>query len=100
MRPIPIPTGYADAIHPEAFTKVLGAPITGDLNDPEVSALEVVWHPTVLRGERLTAARSLWLPDDNERLALAGEALIALTITLPAHPPISIHVEDIPNANH
>lgn len=93
MRPIPIPAGYAEALHPESLQSVLGAPDTGSLVDEEVAALEVVWFPQYIHDRQIVAARSLWIPTDGERARIAAGELITLTVTANFHPPVALDVE-------
>lgn len=93
MNPIPIPAGYAQALHPEAQQTVLGAPDTGSLVDDEVAALEVVWFPSAIHGTTRVAVRSLWVPSEGQRARIAEGHLITLTLTSTFHPPVALDVE-------
>lgn len=97
MRPIPVPDDILASwqqVSPAAYRSVLAAP-SGDLTDPDVGALEVVWHPARVGDIGVIAASSYWVLDAADpRLDLLGMglAVVRLTVYGGAHPPVALAV--------
>lgn len=47
-------------------------------------------------GQQRPGYESVWLPDDKERKALVNGAPITLRLWGSAHPPVNMHVGDVP----
>lgn len=97
MRPIPVSDELLAAwrhVQPSARRSVLAAP-SGDLTDPDVGALEVIWHPVRVGTSVVTAASSFWVPDPADfdpELISSGLAALRLTVYGAAHPPVALDI--------
>jgi hypothetical protein len=75
--------------------RVLGAPAGWKQAELPCHALPV----TVTEEDGRTVQCSYWRPTAAERLAIAGGALVQLWIHSAAHPPVSLTVEGIHDAD-
>lgn len=84
MRAIPIEPEW---VVPGARRVVIAAP-NGDLTDPDIPPLEVVLAIDVTDGT--VSLSSIWVPDDEERAAIAAGGVVVLTVGGAEHPVVAM----------